>query len=195
LQIYADKMVVMENMITVLSAERNKKIAWLSAMFECEGCFTFQYNEQKKDGRIHSHISPRVIFVNSDFSMVDAVGAVMMELGFDPYQKPEFIGGLGKKPKREIAYSGFRCLPLLLMLRPEIVGEKKECVDCMIAFIERRKKLQAEGKPKQKYDEYDFELLRRVRKINSGHWRQRPKFSDISEEAVEGRRAALQIVK
>ena len=70
-----------------------------------------------------------------------------------------------------------------------MVGEKTECVDCMIKFIEFRQALQAAGKPKQKYGEEEFELLRRVREINSGHWNLARKYAQVSPAAVEQRRA------
>lgn len=60
----------------------------------------------------------------------------------------------------------------------------------MIEFIKFRQHLQAIGKPKQKYSEVEFALLRRVWQINSGPWRQAPKFSHISTEAVGERREA-----
>ena len=50
-----------------------RSAAWLAAMIECEGTVTFQYNEQIKGGKLHSHIQPRVVFVNSDYLLVDAV--------------------------------------------------------------------------------------------------------------------------
>ena len=165
-----------------------EKLVWLAAMLEAEGTFTFQYNEQEKDGRLSTHIQPRVIFVNSDFALVDGVKAAAMTLGFELYQRPTvYNSGMGKKPKKELQYNGFRCLPLLKMLLPEIVGEKKVCVQCMIDFIEYRQSLK---QPKQKYGDYEFELLRRVREVNSGKWDRQPKFSSITTDAVSKRRKA-----
>lgn len=172
--------------------DRNKLVTWLAAMLECEGTFTFQYNEQVKNGILHSHIQPRLIFVNSDFAMVDAVVEAMRSLGFVAYERlVTSTTGLGKKPKRELQYSGFKSLPLLKMLLPEMVGAKREVVECMIAFIEYRMKLKM---PKRKYGDYEFSLLRQVREINSGQWNNKPKFSEISEDAVGERRTAAKAV-
>lgn len=168
--------------------QRLLNIVWLAAMLEAEGTFTFQYNEQVKNGKLHSHIQPLTIFTNSDMKLVDRVEEVFKNLGFDSYRRPPFIGGLGKKKKCEIQYNGFKSLPLLELLRPYMIGEKTECVDCMIGFVKYRQELQAAGKPKAKYSEVEFGFLRRVREINSGHWRQEPKFSQISESAVAERR-------
>jgi hypothetical protein len=164
------------------------KLAWLTAMIEAEGTFTFQYNEQEKDGTIHSHIQPLVIFTNSDLLLVNRVAEIMTGFGFPPYWRKPRISGIGKKQKTEVQYNGFKALPLLKLLRPHMVGEKTECVDCMIKFIEFRQALQAAHKPKVKYGDVEFGLLRRVRAINSGHWKQVPKFSQISTEAVKQRR-------
>lgn len=162
-------------------------VSWLAAMIECEGTFTFQYNEQVQDGKLSTHIQPRVIFVNSDFVLVDAVDETMTALGVSVYRRPKpFTAGMGKKPKREIQVNGFKCLPLLKLLLPAMVGAKREVAQCMIDFIEYRKGL---NQPKQKYGDYEFELLRRVREINSGQWNNKPKFSLISTEAVAERRA------
>jgi hypothetical protein len=187
------KLVVMKRLPEVpcvaSNRDKQKKIAWLAAMLECEGTFTFQYNEQIKEGRLHSHIQPRIIFVNSDFAMVDAVAKTFRNLGFEPYERPgTHAPGIGKKPMREIQYNGFKSLPLIKLLRPEMVGAKIEVVDCMIAFIEYRQGLK---QPKQKYGDYEFELLRRVREINSGQWNNKPKFALISTEAVKERREAV----
>jgi hypothetical protein len=171
-----------------MEATRREMTIWLTAMLEAEGTFTFQYNEQVKDGRISTHIQPLVIFVNSDMALADRVEEVMKELGFTTYRRPPYKGGIGTKPKAEISDRGFRVLPFLQLLRPFMVGDKAECVDCMIEFIEYRQRLQAAGKPKAKYSEVEFGLLRRVREINSGHWRQTPKFSKISTDAVADRR-------
>lgn len=168
--------------------QRLLNIVWLAAMLEAEGTFTFQYNEQIKQGKIHSHIQPRLLFVNSDMSLVAKVELIMSDLGFVARRGKEFVKGMGKKPKVELSYSGFKCLPLLELLRPYLVGEKTECADCMIDFVKYRQHLQSIGKPKAKYSEVEFGFLRRVREINSGHWRQSPKFSLISTLAVEGRR-------
>lgn len=163
-------------------------IVWLTAMLEAEGTFTFQYNEQLKNGTLHSHIQPRVIFVNSDRRLVDRVEFLLNDLGFLGSRKDGMKSGMGAKLKSEVVRSGFKTRPLLELLRPHMVGEKTECVDCMIEFIKFRQHLQAIGTPKQKYSEVEFTLLRRVREINSGHWKQTPKFSMISTEAVGIRR-------
>ena len=170
------------------SVVEQSKATWLAAMIEAEGTFTFQYNEQVKNGKLHSHIQPLVIFTNSDLLLVKRVDLIMRELGFPPYWRKPQISGIGRKQKTEVQYNGFKSLPLLKLLRPHMVGEKTECVDCMIQFIEYRQALAASGKPKAKYSEVEFGLLRRVREINSGHWRQAPKFSEISTAAVEQRR-------
>jgi hypothetical protein len=174
-----------------MDATRREKVIWLCAMLEAEGTFSFQYNEQVKNGKLHSHIQPLVIFVNSDMALVDRVHVVIAELGFVPYRGRPKTSGLGKKKKAEVTCNGFKSLPLLKMLRPYMVGEKTECVDCLIRFIEYRQHLQSIGKPKKIYSDVEFALLRRVREINSGHWRQAPKFSQISTEAVSGRRDAV----
>lgn len=179
----------------IARAVQNKRqrlldIVWLAAMLEAEGTFTFQYNEQVKNGKLHSHIQPLTIFINSDMRLVDRVEGIMRGLGFIPHRSParRYKTSIGLKKKVEIRYNGFKALPLLELLRPYLVGEKTECVDCMIGFVKYRQKLQAAGKPKAKYSEVEFGFLRRVREINSGHWRQEPKFSQISESAVAGRR-------
>lgn len=166
-------------------------IVWLTAMLEAEGTFTFQYNEQVKNGKLHTHIQPRVIFINSDPRLVHRVEFLLNDLGHLGSRKDGITGGIGVKLKSELVRSGFKVLPLLELLRPHMVGEKTECVDCMIEFIKFRQHLQAIGTPKQKYSEVEFTLLRRVREINSGHWKQIPKFSQISTEAVSGRRDAV----
>ena len=174
-----------------MDATRREETIWLAAMLEAEGTFTFAYNEQVKNGKLHSHIQPLAIFVNSDMRLVDRVEQIVNDLGFVPYRRDHFNSGIGRKEKVEIQCRGFKLLPLLELLRPHMVGEKTECVDCMIQFIEHRQYLQTVGRPKQKYGEIEFGLLRRVREINSGHWRQAPKFSQISTEAVSGRRDAV----
>ena len=83
------------------------KAVWLCAMLEAEGTFSFAYNEQIKDGTIHSHIQPIVIFTNSDMRLVKRVDDVLCELGFTPYRGKEFSGGMGRKPKRDLQYRGF----------------------------------------------------------------------------------------
>src|SRR6266404_3682915 len=165
--------------------ERLRKMVWLAAMLECEGTFTFQYNEQVKEGRIHSHIQPRIIFVNSDLKLVDAVEAAMKPFG--TYRRDGIRGGIGRRPKSEVQVNGFRSLPLLYLLRPFMVGAKIEVVDYMIQFIEYRKSLK---NGKQKYGDLEFDLLAQVRKINSGHWHRSPKFSSVSSTTVRQRRAA-----
>lgn len=169
---------------------RSANAMWLAAMLECEGTFTFQYNEQQKGNGLHSHIQPRVIFVNSDFKLVDKVEEVMVEFGFVPYRNGNVKGGLGKKLKAELQYNGFKCLPLLKMLRPFMFGEKAEAADCMIEFIEYRFSLQRQKLSKKPYGEKEFALLRRVRKINSGHWAHTPKLSLITSTTVRQRREA-----
>lgn len=168
--------------------ERLRRITWLTAMLECEGTFTFQYNEQIKEGRIYSHIQPRVIFVNSDLKLVDAVEKTMRYLGMKKvYRRDGIRGGIGRRPKSEVQVNGFRSLPLLYLLRPFMVGTKTEVVDCMIQFVEYRKSLK---NGKQKYGDLEFDLLAQVRKINSGHWHRSPKFSSVSSTTVRQRRAA-----
>lgn len=163
-----------------------RKIVWVTAMLECEGTFTFQYNKQCKNGKIHSHIQPRVIFVNSDISLVDAVETEVLRLtSLTPYRKYDIKCGMGKRPKTSLTYCGFKCLPFLEMVRPFMVGSKSEVVDCMISFIGYRQSL---DKPKQIYGDFEFDLLRRVKKINSGNWNIQPKFSSISTSAVLQRR-------
>lgn len=167
--------------------ERSKKLTWISAMLECEGTFTFQYNEQIKNGKMHSHIQPRVIFVNSDISLVDAVEKMIVDLtGIVPYRRDGFKTGVGKREKSEVQINGFHSLPFLKEVRPYVVGAKGELVDILIRFIEYRQSL---AQPKQRYGDLEFELLRRVREINSGHWAHQPKFSSISSETVRQRRA------
>ena len=171
-----------------MDATRREITIWLAAMLEAEGTFTFQYNEQVKDGRVSTHIQPLALFINSDMGLVDRVEQVMCELGFAPHRGKPSVGGIGKKLKVELRYNGFKSLALLRVLRPYMIGAKTECVDCMIEFIEYRQRLAKAGKPKAKYGEVEFGLLRRVREINSGHWRQTPKFSKISTDAVAERR-------
>lgn len=164
------------------------KTVWLAAMLEAEGTFSFQYNEQYKGGKLHSHIQPLVIFVNSDMKLIDRVQEVIADLGFVPYRGRPKTTGIGRKKKSYISCNGFKALPLLKLLRPHIVGQKLECVDCIIEFIEYRLMLQAAGTPKKIYSDVEFTLLRRVRAINSGHWRQSPKFSFLDATAVQQRR-------
>jgi hypothetical protein len=170
--------------------ERLRKLIWVSAMLECEGTFTFQYNEQTKLGKIHSHLQPRIIFVNSDMKLVDAVENMAKALGYTLWRRDGIRGGLGKKSKSELQYNGFKALPLLKELRPFIVGDKSEIVDCLIKFIEYRQNL---DQPKQKYGDFEFDLFRRVREINSGHWNNTPKFSLVSSETVRQRRENAKI--
>src|SRR5271163_4895196 len=66
--------------------KREMKLVWLAAMLETEGTFTFAYNEQHKDGKLHSHIQPLVLFVNSDMKLVDRVEEVIADLGFLPHR-------------------------------------------------------------------------------------------------------------
>ncbi len=164
--------------------------AWLAAMIECEGTVTFQYNEQIKGGKLHTHIQPRVVFVNSDYLLVDAVKQAMADFsGTIPYDYVvNSARSLGKKPKRDVQINGFKCLPLLKAIQPEMVGVKAEVTKCVIDFIEYRQSLK---QPKQKYGDYEFELLRRVRQINTSGWVTKPKFALISTEAVAERRAAV----
>lgn len=171
--------------------DRRLSIIWLTAMLEAEGTFSFAYNEQVKNGTLHSHIQPIIVFINSDVQLVNRVEFLLTEFASKPYRSKPRTCGIGKKLKTWLQYSGFKLLPLLKLIRPHIVGEKIECIDCMIEFIEFRQHLQSTGKPKQKYSEVEFTLLRRVREINSGHWKQTPKFSQISTEAVSGRRDAV----
>src|SRR6266404_344130 len=167
--------------------ERLQAIAWITAMLECEGTFTFQYNEQYKNGRMHSHIQPRVIFVNSDRLLVDTVDVTLARLtGIKPYRKDGIRCGMGKKLKSEIQINGFKVLPFLKQIRPYIAGSKAQIVDYMIQFIEYRQSL---ALPKQAYGDFEFDLLAKVRKINSGHWKKQPKFAAISSTTVRRRRA------
>ena len=165
--------------------ERSGMLRWLAAMFECEGTFTFQYNEQVDGGGLKSHIQPRVIFVNTDFKLVDAVDDGLRMFGFQAYRNDHIKGGLGKKKKAELQVNSMKSLPLLKLLRPFMIGDKSEVVDCLIAFIEYRLSRPKKARP---YGEYEFSLLRRVREINSGHWRLKRKFSSISSETVRQRR-------
>lgn len=168
--------------------ERLRKLTWLAVALECEGTFTFQYNEQEKRGRIHSHIQPRVIFVNTDLLLVERAEKVAIELGFKPYRRDGIIGGIGKKPKAELQWNGFKAIPLLRLVRPLMVGQKAEAADCLIRFVECRQTLL---RPKQPYGEFEFGLLARVRQINSGHWLRKPKFSSLSSTTVRQRREKL----
>ena len=165
--------------------ERIRDLVWLGCAFECEGTFTMQYNEMEEEGGLKSYIQPRLIFVNSDLLIVNEVDRLIRKFGFEPYRREGIIGGIGKKKKTELAYLGKKILPLLKMLRPYLVGEKSECADCMIAFIEYRQSLKRKA---QQYGDYEFSLFNRVRKINSGHWRRKPKFSELSSETVRQRR-------
>lgn len=162
------------------------KVSWIAAVLECEGTFTFQYNEQCKGGKVFSHIQPRVIFVNSDMLLVDRVEKLLVELvGFKPYRRDGIKGGMGRKAKSEVQINGFKCLPLLKELRPFIFGAKAEVVDVIIEFIEFRLSLKNK---KQMYGDREFALLGRVREINSGHWNRSPKFSSVSSTTVRQRR-------
>jgi len=105
--------------------------------------------------------------------------------GIPPYRSRAKRTGIGQKPKVEVQLNGFKVLPLLHMVLPLMIGEKKEVVKCMIDFIEYRQSLHL---PKQRYSDYEFSLLRKVREINSGSWRHSPKYSSISSETVRQRR-------
>src|ERR1700722_1396788 len=117
--------------------------------------------------------------------LIERVEVVAIKLGFKPYRREPFISGIGKKPKAELQWYGFKAIPFVKLLRPFMVGEKLEAADCLIRFVEYRKSLL---RPKQAYGEFEFSLLRRVREINSGHWRHQPKFSSISSTTVSQRR-------
>lgn len=172
--------------------ERSSMLWWLGAMFECEGTFTLQYTETEEDGGLKSYIQSRLLFVNSDLKLVDRVERLVREIGYahKPSRKDGIVCGIGRKKKSQLSYLGKKTLPLLKLLRPYIVGDKAECADCMIDFMDYRESLRAIKKTAQPYSEYEFALFRRIREINSGHWRRKPKFSDLSPETVRQRRLA-----
>lgn len=165
--------------------ERIRDLVWLACAFECEGTFTMQYTEQVQDGALKHYIQPRLIFVNSDMRIVENVDRILRANDFVPYRRNDIVGGLGSKKKTEIACLGKKALPILKLLRPFIVGEKSECLDLMIAFIEYRQSLKPLNRP---YSDYEYGLFRRIRQINSGHWRRKQKYSELSPETVRQRR-------
>lgn len=167
--------------------ERLLEIVWLAAMLEGEGTFTFQYNEQYQDGAMKCHIQPRVIFVNTDLKLTSRVEQIFINMGVKPYRKDKIICGIGEKPKSEVQINGFKALSVLKTLFPYIYGSKKEVVACLIEFIEYR---QNNENMRQVYGDYEYDLVKKVREINSGHWKRKPKFSTISSETVRQRREA-----
>jgi hypothetical protein len=167
---------------------RIRKLIWMSAMLECEGTFTFQYNEQNRKGKIHSHLQPRIIFVNSDQKLVNAFQNLAAEFGYEMYRRDGIKSGMGEKEKSELQYNGFKTLPFLHQLKPFMIGVKLELLDLLIRFIEYRQSL---DRPKQIYSDFEFGLFRRVREINSGHWKRIPKFSLLTSETVRQRREDL----
>jgi hypothetical protein len=166
--------------------ERIRDLVWLACAFECEGTFTLQYTETEEDGGLKSYIQPRMIFVNSDMKIAQKVERILVDNDFvKPYRRNGIQSGIGKKKKTEIACLGKKALPILRLLRPYIVGDKAECVDMMIEFIVYRQSLKQINQP---YTDYEYGLFNRVRAINSGHWKRKPKFSELSSETVRQRR-------
>lgn len=169
--------------------ERLRRLVWLASMLESEGTFTFQYNEQVKNGGLHSHIQPRVLFTNTDKDLNNMVQAIwFMEFGLECHRKDGIKGGLGQKLKSLLMVSSFGIAPFLREIRPFMVGGKSRLVDLLLQFIDYRQSLR---NCHQRYGEFEFSILKQVREINSGHWRNTPKFSAISSETVRQRREAV----
>jgi hypothetical protein len=167
--------------------ERLMKLIWLTAMLEAEGTFTFQYVEQEQDGALKCHITPRIIFVNTDFVLVDRVDRLITDFSGIKAYRCNMKGGLGRKPKNELQVSGQKTLPLLKILHPYVYGSKKEAVEHLISFVEYRQSLKRRN---QVYGEYEYSLVARVREINSGNWIHKSKYFAISSETVRQRREA-----
>jgi hypothetical protein len=168
--------------------ERLMKLIWLTAMLEAEGTFTFQYAEQEQDGALKCHITPRIIFVNTDFVLVDRTDQLITEFSGIKAYRGNMKGGLGRKPKNELQINGQKTLPLLKILHPYVYGSKKEAVEHLISFVEYRQSLKHRN---QVYGDYEYSLVARVREINSGHWRRKSKYFAISSETVRQRREAV----
>lgn len=162
--------------------ERARKLTWLAAMIEAEGCIIFGVTIQKH--RIS--IVPAVNFVNTDELLLEEVSLVLSAILKEHSgnvkigrMKPSIFKMMAvsdRLPCRVVTLSDMRSVELVLRaIRPYMVGKKRRNADTVLTFIESRKDnlLARDAKTgqvlRQLYTDEEIELVCSIRVHKNAH--------------------------
>jgi len=149
-----------------------KDLYWLGGLFDGEGSCNITWNNGYERKKIGSQLSPIVKLTNSDELIIGKAVGILKELKI-----PHHIISKGAekrnpawKPAWDINVRGMkRCLRVIPYLYPYVYGEKKQKLEYVLTFCNRRLRLPH----RTPYSRSDFILANKTR------------ISELSSETIE----------
>lgn len=118
--------------------QQERSLAWFAGILEAEGSISVQVYTLP-DGRVR--LTPFVCVVNADMRILTECERIMAELSAGERSKPRWCKHSSSTNKTCITLrmDGRSILPILVAVKPYIIGEKSRNAEVVIAYLKGRK--------------------------------------------------------
>lgn len=152
----------------------DREIGYLAAMIEGEGTIALNLRKKSWNGWNGWGADVRIVVANTDSGIIQKCANILENMGIRPFIHTYDRKGMGKngqwKDCVQIGVSKIsEAYKLLILVIPELAGDKKHKAELIVTFLERRmaRKGQRSAKGGQSwYDEQDWENLKEVYKYS-----------------------------